>query len=190
MMMRLGLRKGEIEVYQHDPRWLAEAEKICRQILNRAGSFLINIQHVGSTSIPGLPAKPILDFAIGVEDMANLASLISSLSQMGYIDRGLGPGSIGYVLVFEVADKVRSQHIHVVEHGSEHWNHYILFRDYMRNHESDLIKLKELKESLMRDGVSRKQYQSAKSKFVDHIWACIVAQQNSAPDALPGAGDY
>ncbi len=81
MMMWLGLRKDEIEIYPHDSRWLAEAEKICRQIHERAGSYLIDIQHVGSTSIPGLPAKPILDFAIGVEDMADLAGLISSLSR-------------------------------------------------------------------------------------------------------------
>ncbi len=66
----------------------------------------------------------------------------------------------------------------------------ILFRDYMRSHNNDRNNLKELKKSLMRAGVSREQYQSAKSEFVDDIWPLIVAQQNRAPDALSGASDF
>ena len=186
--MKLGLRKGEIMVCQHDPEWMVEAERICHKIKKQAGSQLVDIQHVGSTSIPGMPAKPILDFVVGVLDMDDLDGLVSSLVQMGYIDRGLGPGSIGYVLVFEVAEKVRTQHIHIVEHTSEHWLHYIDFRDDMRNNEDDNMRFKELKELLIRSNVNRKEYQSQKSEFVSKIWAKIIAQQGGAPDAF-GAGD-
>lgn len=183
-MAKLGLRKGEIAICGHDPAWISEAEGIRQEILKHAGEQLLDVQHVGSTSIPGLPAKPILDLAIGVADMGDLEGLISRLREMDYVDRGLGPGSVGHLLVFEVASQVRTQHLHLVVHDSEHWLHYVLFRDHLRNDEADRLRLKALKESLMAAKVSRKEYQSAKSVFVEEVWARILDQQDGTAGAV------
>ncbi len=175
-MALLGLRKGDIHIAPHCPEWKVEAERVIVSILEHVGLSMKDIQHVGSTSIVGIPAKPILDFVIGVDDMSKRQELVTRLIEMGYDDRGLGPGSIGHLLVWEVSPLVRTQHLHIVEHDSEHWHHYTDFRDHMNCFEDDRLRLKKLKEAMIQMGVTREEYQSRKSALVEDVWQRIIAQ--------------
>jgi len=172
----LGLRKGEIRICQHDPAWLLEADQVCGEIRKLAGCYLVDVQHVGSTSVPGLPAKPILDFAIGVDDTEDLGELRSCLTAMGYLDRGLGASSIGHLLVREIEKDVRTQHVHILEHGSEHWFHYTLMRDHLISDDENRARLRDLKQELVRSEVTRAEYQRQKSLLVQELLLRIVGK--------------
>ncbi len=173
----LGVRKGDLQLCEHQQSWADEARQICEQIIAHVGQHLVDVQHVGSTSIRDVRAKPILDFAIGVQSMSNIKELIDGLVSMNYIDRGLGPGSIGHLLVYETSPLFRTQHIHIVEHGSNYWLHYVRFRDHMNSNDADRTKLKSFKEQMHQSRADRKRYQSEKARFVEEVWKTISAQR-------------
>ncbi len=91
----------------------------------------VAIEHVGSTSVPGLPAKPILDIALALAD-ALTAPTIDRLTAIGYIDCGDKGGDGGHLLVKESSPGVRTVHLHVVAHGDDNWRAYMIFRDALR----------------------------------------------------------
>jgi GrpB-like predicted nucleotidyltransferase (UPF0157 family) len=128
----LGLEANTVRLAAYDARWPVlfqeEAERISAAV---AGAFLppLRIEHVGSTAVPGLPAKPVLDIAAGRDADVPAAVYIPVLESAGYIYRGASgvPGRDFFRL-----GMLRTHHLHLVEHEGELWRRYIGLRDALR----------------------------------------------------------
>jgi len=124
---------GSIEVVDYDPEWPALFEAEAERIRAACGRVVVEIEHIGSTSVPGLAAKPIIDIMPGVEDIAGArARLEAGMRGLGY--ESLGEYGIPGRLYFRKGVP-RSHHVHVFEVGKPEWRKHLLFRDYLRAHE-------------------------------------------------------
>lgn len=129
--MELGLKRGTVALAPHDPAWEKRAAETIAVLKEILGADAVDVQHVGSTAVRGIPAKPILDFAVGVRELADARKHDSQLTEAGFIFRGSDvPGALLYVLG-DFAAGTRTHHIHVVEWGGQEWRNYLSFRDYL-----------------------------------------------------------
>jgi GrpB-like predicted nucleotidyltransferase (UPF0157 family) len=156
-------------IVPYDANWknLYEIEQRC--ILAQISRYIVDIQHIGSTSVEGLDAKPIIDMMIGIRSLDDAKHCIPPLELMGY----------EYVAEFErdlpmrrylrkSIHGIRTHHIHMVEESSDFWNRHIAFRDILRSHPSVRDKYATLKYQLAeayRD--DREAYTDAKSDFIE-----------------------
>lgn len=140
-------------------------EKLLRQAI---GEYVEDIQHVGSTSIEGMEAKPIIDIAIAVTYFDDLDEIVSALQPLGFLR--LRVKIFGKVVFAKDTDAGRTHYIHVELHKGVHWVEHITFRDYLRSHPEAVTAYLELKRQLSSkypDDV--KSYTDGKRAFVDEI---------------------
>lgn len=166
----IGLKSGKVQVVPHQLEWqsLYETEKAV--ILQAIGDLIVDIQHVGSTSVPGLDAKPIIDIAIAVEHPLIIPQCVQLLCDFDYIDEGDAGPNGGYFLVKECAPEIRSYHLHIVEKNDPQWNNYLLFRDVLTADERVRKKYKQLKKTLeQKYHNDRQSYTAAKNDFIKGI---------------------
>ena len=151
---------------------MGEARAI-RQVL---GDTLVGIEHVGSTAVPGLAAKPVIDIIVSV---TSLAAAIPALEALGYDCRG--ENGIPGRLFFRkgLVEFRRTHHLHLVEVGHEQWKFTLAFRNYLRSHPGDMRRYEEVKRALaekFRD--NRSAYTNGKADFI----RAILAKVQSSPD--------
>ncbi|NEW04882.1 GrpB family protein [Paenibacillus sp. SYP-B3998] len=156
-------------IEEHNEDWALEYKQEERKIQELLGHKAISIEHIGSTSVKGLGAKPIIDFMVGVNDLKEVDELIESLKKIGY----------DYVFHKEFPNRrffrigqwrAGTHHLHMYEFGSEEWTNNILFRDYLRNHPDVLKQYNQLKKDLA--GIYRNDrtaYTNAKHFFITDI---------------------
>ncbi|MCR5485708.1 MAG: GrpB family protein [Clostridiales bacterium] len=131
----IGLKKGTVALYPHEKAWEAEAKKTIGVLRDIFGDTAEDIKHVGSTSVPSIMAKPIIDIAVAVRDLSSVRALIPSLRDAGFYFR---PDSFDTQLLFACGSyydgtgDLQTHFIHVVEAGGTEWQNYINFRDYLR----------------------------------------------------------
>src|SRR5687767_7802510 len=112
----LGLLYGTVELAPYSPEWPRLFEIEARRLRKAFAHLDYEIEHVGSTAVPGLSAKPIIDIAIGVRGLEATEHVIKVLEELGYIYRGDGGAeSGGHILVLQSAPLIRTHHVHVVE---------------------------------------------------------------------------
>ena len=129
----LGLRRGVVRLVDHQPIW-AELFAQERQLLQRhLGHLVCDVQHVGSTAVPGLAAKPIIDIAVAIASLAVVADVRAALVGLGYLDRGDSAADGGHLFVRDGAPEVRTHHVHVVRIDDPQWRNYLAFRDALRS---------------------------------------------------------
>ena len=127
----LGLKRGTVELFPHNPNWKDAAAKTIVLLKSLLNDVAIDIQHVGSTSIQKICAKPIIDIAVGVNTLDDIKPYIGLLGENGIIFR---KEDVKEQLLFVIGDfekEIRTHHIHIVEWNSVAWNNYINFRDYL-----------------------------------------------------------
>jgi GrpB-like predicted nucleotidyltransferase (UPF0157 family) len=166
----LGLKRGTVQVVAYRPDWhdLFEQERCVLQ--QHVGHHVLDIQHVGSTAVPGLDAKPILDIAVAVVSASVVPHCVPPLCRLGYIDRGDGGGDGGHLLVKETAPEVRTHHLHIVTIDDPQWSNYLRFRDTLRADETLRAKYAALKKALQEEFPhDRKLYTAAKHEFIRGI---------------------
>ena len=160
----LGLNRGELYLSPYRDEWpvLFEAEK--KIIAAAIGNLVNDFQHVGSTAVPEMRAKPILDIAIAVEDFDTARVCIEPMVELGYTFRG--ENGIPRRHYFQKGEPC-THHIHMVEATSEEWTNLILFRDYLRSDRSVAEEYGRLKAALV-DNLTgdRKAYLAAKAEFI------------------------
>ena len=170
MTKPLGLNSGELHLSPYREDWPA-LFIVEKKIIESAIAYHVpDIQHVGSTSIPGMSAKPILDIAVAVENFEKARACIAPLVAHGYTFRGEnGIPRRHYLQKGEPC----THHIQMVEETSEEWTKLIRFRDLLRadpKTAEDYRKLKlDLWERLPGD---RKAYQAAKAAFIGKVLQC------------------
>ena len=164
----IGLHKDKVELYPYCADWVYEYEKEKEILLREIGNYIIDIQHVGSTSIPGLSAKPIIDIAVAVANKDKLKELIPVLSAIGY-DVKDSIEDLGEVLARKGSPEYRTHYIHIEIIGSEFWNNHLLFRDYLIKYPQYIKEYEAMKREVYKIHKDRKSYTSAKNEFIKKI---------------------
>ena len=166
----LGLQRGTIRIVTADPAWaIAFAEE--RQHLHATiGQLVRDIQHVGSTAVPGLDAKPIIDIAVAVASPGVIARCRPLLLALGYQDCGDGGRDGGYLFVKESLSQVRTHHLHIVTCDDPQWANYLQFRNRLRADNALRDAYGALKHRLKDDFAhNRRGYTEAKGPFVRRV---------------------
>ena len=133
------------------------------------GQWVEEVEHVGSTAIPGLDAKPVIDLIVGLEDMAYADFCVEPLMNLGYSywAEGAQPHHHLFVRFVDPAMNARTHNLHLVEAGGQYWKERLLFRDYLRKHPETAKEYAELKYRLAsRHRDDREAYPEAKAGFV------------------------
>ncbi|NOR45469.1 MAG: GrpB family protein [Candidatus Delongbacteria bacterium] len=163
----IGLEKGKVILVEYDKSWGVEFENEKNSIQRAITDYKIGVEHVGSTSIDSLCAKPIIDILIGIEHFDDGFECIHDLEAIRYESKGEN-GVQGRH--FFAKGNPRTHHIHMVEINSSFWNEHLLFRDYLRNNSDTRIRYSELKKELALKYVNdREKYTSSKSEFIQRI---------------------
>lgn len=158
--------RRRVEVVPYRVEWPAQYQSEANALRDVFGDQLLSIHHFGSTAIPGISAKPIIDILVIVRDIDAVFPLVPTLEAMGYVFKG-EYGIPGRRFFYKGTEEVRSHHLHVYEINSPNILRHIAFRDYMRTHPSLASAYAKLKESLARqfpDDMER--YIEGKNDFV------------------------
>ena len=165
----LGVARGTVEIQPADPAWaeLARAEITrLRQHLDATGLPPLAFAHIGSTSVPGLPAKPILDLMAGHTAHAAADDYIAVLQAAGYAPRGR-PNDPDTLFFARGPDARRTHYLHLALHGGPSWREHLAFRDRLRSDPALAREYAALKASLARAYPDdRAAYTEAKTGFV------------------------
>ena len=160
-------------IVDYDPRWPAMFDAERQRLAHALGGLAIAIEHNGSTSVPGLAAKPIIDIQISVASLQPLAPLVAALAPLGYIhvphaDDAFCP------FLHRPAAWPHTHHVHLVEAGGVEERRTLAFRDYLRTHPDAARDYERLKRALAAkteaaDPASREAYANAKTDFIEAI---------------------
>ncbi len=167
----LGLREDCVCVADYHPAWPHLFEQERARIAAALAAETVRIEHIGSTAVPGLAAKPILDIAVAVADLdAAAPRVIAALESLGYLFRG--EYGLAGRLYFVRGTPRRTHHLHVVTTGSPHWNHWLQFRDCLRAEPETARQYRELKQALAgRFCENRPAYTESKTEFIESLLA-------------------
>ena len=145
----LGLKADLNLLVPYDPLWPAAFEDERARIVGALGPFVRGIEHYGSTAVPGLCAKPILDIMVGVLPLSEWARCRPALEALGY-DYAEGAGVPGHYIFGRGRDRTERTHlVHVVEYEGESWRGSLAFRDALR------------RDGSLRDSYARKKERAA-----------------------------
>lgn len=158
-----------IEIAHYDPRWPDLAKQAIDELTGALPGLFARIEHVGSTSVPGLAAKPVIDLMAGVEEVeVARAKLDEALPPLGFhfIDAGM-PGRLLFV---RMTGGRRSHHLHVVPDETLPTRNELLLRDYLRGNPADADRYAALKRSLAATpGLDADTYTRGKTELVQEI---------------------
>jgi GrpB-like predicted nucleotidyltransferase (UPF0157 family) len=163
----IGLERGIVRLAPYTNHWqrLFEEEKV--RIQTVIGRWVLDIQHVGSTAIPGIVAKPILDIGVAVESFEKASVCIEPMERLGYEYRG--ENGIPRRHFFVMGDP-RTHHVHVNEILGRDWENQIFFRDYLILHPEFAKQYTTLKLRLAeRFPTDREAYLEEKAPFIERV---------------------
>ncbi len=165
-----------IEVVPYDPRWPKAFEQEAEKLKGFLGNSIVSIYHIGSTAVPGLAAKPIIDIMIVVKDILDVDSLIPQFEQLGYVPKG--EYGMPFRRYFQKGDFLHTHHIHIFEEGSPEVDRHLAFLESLRSNttlcqEYEILKL-ALAKLHPRDLVA---YCEGKEEFIDKVSETFPAKK-------------
>ena len=163
--MPLGLKRGTVQLESHDKQWDDIAIQTIKTLKFILGDDAIDIQHIGSTAIRVIKAKPIIDIVVGVTDFERIMSYNEQLQKEGIFYRGSDVEHQVLYVMGDMEKDIRTHHIHVVKWNGTEWKNYIHFRDYLNANENMALQYQKLKEEL-------------ESKYADDRIACTNGKQD------------
>ena len=176
----IGLSRNQVTIHPYSEEWprLFDDEK--RRVESVIGNHILDIQHVGSTAVPGLAAKPILDIGVAVANFEEARRCIEPLASLGYIYRG--ENGIPRRHFFRKGDPA-TVHLHMNEVESDDWRIQIAFRDALRHNPVLAAEYGYLKQELARTYPNARQaYTESKGGFISKVLC------QALPDLFPKAG--
>jgi GrpB-like predicted nucleotidyltransferase (UPF0157 family) len=163
-----------IVIEDYDPAWAGQFAAASAQLSQALGDLVISIEHVGSTSVPGLAAKPIIDIDLSIEDTATEPRYLPALERLGYRLVLREPWWQGHRMLVSAAEDV---HLHVWPRDAPEPIRHRLFRDWLCSHPEDLELYATIKRRLARDTAQQPEdYSLAKNEVIDSIYARIFSQ--------------
>lgn len=181
MSAGLGLLPHEVALSEPVRAWADEFEQEKRRLAEVLGDLVVAIEHVGSTAVPALRAKPIIDIAIAVAPGFDIATISSRLEAAGYEFAVNAGTNGGYIFFREARGGMRTHHLHVIESTDPQWSNYLKFRECLRRDEQLRREYESLKARLARQFPSdREAYTESKAAFI--IGAIDSVDSQSASD--------
>jgi GrpB-like predicted nucleotidyltransferase (UPF0157 family) len=164
---------GPITIAEYDPAWPVLYSREATRIRTALGRTAVLIEHAGSTSVPGLAAKPIIDIVLAVPDSADEAAYVPPLEAVGYVLRSREPDWFEHRM-FKGPDT--NINLHVFTAGAVEIDRMLLFRDWLRVSDADRAAYLEVKRELAKRTWRHVQhYADAKSAIVEEILARAAA---------------
>jgi GrpB-like predicted nucleotidyltransferase (UPF0157 family) len=168
-----------VTVVPHDPRWPGLAAQEADHVGSALGELVRRIDHVGSTAVADLPAKPVIDLQISVTDHSGLDAARPILAELGYSHIPI-EGFEDYPFHRRRAESGQMFHVHLCVAGSHHERRHLAVRDYLRNDEAARQEYGRLKVALVeRTNGDRQAYIDGKEDFVRRL-------ENAALKSSPG----
>jgi GrpB-like predicted nucleotidyltransferase (UPF0157 family) len=162
-----------IELAPYDPQWPARYAALARDIGTALGDKALLLEHVGSTSVPGLSAKPVIDIVVAVADSSDEGAYVPALEALGYVLKIREPDWFKHRLLKTPDAGVN---LHVFSDGCEEIARLLAFRDWLRTHEDDRKLYERTKQELAaRTWKYMQNYADAKSEVVNQIMARALA---------------
>lgn len=157
-----------ITLEAYDPSWLSKFEAERRLLRATLGGRVRDIEHVGSTAVPGLSAKPIIDIMVGVDD---LEAAVPCIDRLAGIDYCYAPYRAEVMHWFcKPSPSRRTHHLYLIECGSAEWRARLAFRDVLRAHPETAAEYADLKRRLAETyRHDREGYTDGKSAFVRRV---------------------
>ncbi len=154
--MKLGLQNDEVLVVPYDNAWKVEFKQIREELLSCTRLSNHQIEHIGSTSIEGIRAKPIIDILVGVENLETLEKpFFKDLERAGFYRlRVVRPSEVVCAKFSDEAFQVKTHFIHIVQYEVEKWQQLLFFRDFLRSNEEAKKQYEQLKESFFQTNLS------------------------------------
>lgn len=174
-----GVKRYKVELREHNEAWEMEFKATKARIENILHEKIIDIQHVGSTAIPSICAKPILDIAILLKDIDK--EVIEKLVAIGYDYRGQREDNGNYHLfVLRGPGGISLHHLHCYDQSGKGFEQLVAFRDYMNTHEECAVSYNELKKSLAeKHKENRAVYTLSKAEFIQSVYEKISEEKNT-----------
>lgn len=171
--MNLGLKNNEVRLVEYSPKWRGEFERSKNLILDHTHIPENRIEHIGSTSIIGMSAKPIIDIVIGVDDLKKVdKTLFKELEKAGFFRLKVNrPNEIVLAKFLDESYKVKTHFIHLVEYKKDLWHNLIFFRDYLNSNKEDREKYLDIKKKYVsKSSTGIIDYTNYKENFVKEIY--------------------
>jgi GrpB-like predicted nucleotidyltransferase (UPF0157 family) len=167
-----------IVIADYNPEWPALYEEERGRILHAIGNHVAGIEHVGSTSVPGLAAKPIVDILVGLHSESLLDSVVQPMQALGHTYVPEYEDEMPYRRLFYKKPPTYPQayNVHVVSLGHEFWVRHLLFRDYVRAHPEVARRYEELKRQLAPQFIAVNDYATAKTDFIRSVEAQAIRE--------------
>lgn len=164
----LGLNNESISLMPDDKFWREEFKKEKIIIEDKIYDNII-VEHIGSTAIPNIPAKPIIDIGIGIQNSKSIEGIISSLEEVGYIYKEEN-GISGRHYFVKGKPENREYHIHMYEINHPDWKNHLLFRDYLINNDELARNYGNLKLKMWKKYIGdRRAYTKSKNNFIEKV---------------------
>ena len=168
--MSLGLKRGTVQLEPHDKQWDEAAIQTIKNLKSILGDDAVDIQHIGSTAIPAIKAKPIIDIAVGIDDFNRVLLHNEQLQQEGIVYRGSDVENQILYVMGDMEKDIRTHHIHIVKWNGTEWKNYIHFRDYLNDNENMALQYQKVKEELeSKYADDRVAYTNGKQDMIDII---------------------
>lgn len=169
-MGRLGLRRGTVELVPHAPSWETIAARTVEWLKMLFGPVARGVQHVGSTAIRTIAAKPILDIAVAVDELDDVLPLLPHLAEHGVTHRPQNDDeNQRFFVCGDLSQDMVTHHIHVVRADGMEWRNYGNFRDYLNAHPAKAAAYEQLKRELAAAHPGdRAAYTAGKVEFIRH----------------------
>ena len=165
----MALQRVIVELDNFNEEWAFEYELEAKLLKEVLGDRLLEIHHVGSTSIKGLKAKPVIDILIAIESLENISEIEELLKDYDYSNRGHQGVEDRYFFA-KGPEESRTHYIHFVELKNNTYYNLVLFKKYLLEHEEYIQKYCELKQELAEKYPDeRKKYTAGKSEFISNV---------------------
>jgi GrpB-like predicted nucleotidyltransferase (UPF0157 family) len=173
-----GLEKRDIQILDYDPRWADTFQEHAARILAALGETALTVEHIGSTSVPELAAKPIVDILVVVNDSSIEPAYLPRLEGAGYVLRVREPDFHEHRMFRTPA---RDVHVHIFSLGSPEIERYLVFRDRLRSNRDDRLRYEKTKRKLAAQSwPDMNAYADDKTEVVESILAAARAEAGAS----------
>ena len=169
--------EASVEIVDYDPSWPERFEEEAKVLRRELAAWLVGpVEHIGSTAISGLAAKPVIDIMAGVETLDASRPAIVALADQGYCYAPYRPRSEHWFC--KPSPALRTHHLHLIPFESRRWNEAIAFRDYLRVHSQIASEYEDLKRRLAQKyHFDREAYTEAKGPFIARITGVALRER-------------
>lgn len=167
--MTIGLKSGTVKLSRYSATWAQRYRQEQVRLRRMTGKSRYCLEHIGSTAVPGLDAKPIIDMAMRIPSFKRLPLWISRLEKAGYVYKGEYGLSGRH---FFVKGSPVTHHLHLVTPACKHWDRWMLFRDFLRANPVEATRYNKAKQALSRKYPNnRDAYTRAKTPVITRLLA-------------------